>query len=132
MNDNELWWMQGIGAGDPDKKPDCPYDTVTVRGVEISSRYSKLDEYDVVVKALGLVSARARQRTKSIFIDSKHTHDYTILLRGHNSEDVQWDIAQEYKRAFLNVAGGWNGLSVGEISFADGWCLAEMGEAQRP
>lgn len=66
---------------DPDKAFDVPFRFVIVEGVELVSRYGKLDEYLSMMKALKRLTPYQRQSIASIYCDSKIGDAYSVTLK---------------------------------------------------
>jgi hypothetical protein len=96
---------------DNEKIPDGPYSKTVLGGIEVSSRYGKTRELDVMSAALALLPKHLQRRVISVFCDSKAQASYTVAVK-----DPLWGpaVGDCLSRAFLYVAGGHNGIWIGE------------------
>jgi hypothetical protein len=101
--------------GDIEKVPTTTINTLSVCGIELSSRYSKADEFETMTKVIHALPPWARQEIKSIFCDSKCGSDYLVIL--HRWCDNCAQLIGAYLRVALRaINGGFNGLYVRNFS----------------
>lgn len=94
------------GAG-----PKAPVSSFMYKGVEISSRWSVLREFETMKRAIDLMPELMSRRLSRIWCDSKCTANYVIGVKpGLFVQDVQWEIND----AFCSASGGHNGIMIEE------------------
>jgi hypothetical protein len=96
-------------GGDTEKVPTTALRGVTVRGVTLSSRYSKADELEEMGRVIEIMTDDIAAAIESVFCDSKACADYLVTLR---SNEVSERVNSGIRDAFIEGAGGFNGLRV--------------------
>lgn len=109
FHEERKYWLD---RGDPDgKAPDVPFDTMTVDGVTITSRYAKRHELVIMARAIqALPGGIAKRWIVSMFCDSKATASYCVKLRWPGPNPAA--IGMFLSGFFLEHAGGHNGISL--------------------
>jgi hypothetical protein len=95
---------------DPDKIPDVPFVSMIVHGVTLQSRYGKRKEYETMQAVVKHLPPFEREKINSIFCDSKACSQYEVEL---NEYDGTNRLACLLDKAFVAVAGGYNGIFLG-------------------
>jgi hypothetical protein len=93
--------------GDDEKVATTSIKLLIVAGIEISSRYDKANELELmrrIVLALPLACG-----VKSMFCDSKAGHCFSVVLRRWD-EQMARAIASDMEHAVMLYAGGHNGI----------------------
>jgi hypothetical protein len=102
--------------GNDEKVPTTTLKGLTVRGIELSSRYQKADEYEEMQRVVALLPYRAAGAVGSMFCDSTATHTYEVVLRfdaAHWNADVaKYCIGKCLDAALVLVVGGHNGIMI--------------------
>jgi hypothetical protein len=112
FQEERAYWLQH----DSDKAPDMPFDSITVDGVQLISRYAQRHELYRMTAAVNALPEVLRRHVVSIYCDSKATHCYCVKLDGaHPDADA---IGKMLSAAFLGYTkdecpGGHNGISIG-------------------
>lgn len=109
-----------VFSGDPEKMRTSPFDSVTVDGIEITSRYTKADEFDLMARVVSMLRSDDRRKIASMWCDSKATHTYSVTMRrGHDFPEFTALIGRALSALFVQVAGGHNGIVVGAHTVID-------------
>ena len=96
--------------GDTEKVATTSIRAVTERGVSITSRYNKADEYELMLTMVRSLSWPLRDQVKSIFCDSKASV-FTVSLRIWNVDSAR-AIGRELEETVIACTGGHNGLFI--------------------
>jgi hypothetical protein len=112
-------------GGDHEKVATTSIKRLVVGGVEITSRYQKAHEFELMSKMVGALPAALRRHVKSIFCDSKACASYTVVLRQWN-QDVAEAVARYLEAAAIAHDGGYNDISICEDD-SDCWGVNEDG-----
>jgi hypothetical protein len=115
--------------GDTEKVATTSLQSVTARGIEITSRYNKVDEFELMVKMVNALPASLCKKIKSIWCDSKACQCFTVVLRAWN-DNLAREVGVKLQAALLNMRSGHNGIAV-EAGTLDGptiWIDPEWGE----
>lgn len=89
--------------------PKAPYDELDYRGVQLSSRFSVLSEFNVMQRAVDEMSEPTRLRIASIWCDSRACADYQVEVKLGMYRD---ELPEELRENFLAATNGFNGLSI--------------------
>lgn len=102
----------------PTMHPDieCSY-----RGIKVSSRYSKLDEIDLMVAALAAIPAHCVEKVASVFCDSKMTSCFDVKLVLGTDAEMAREIGDAFAAAICKLNGGHNGIYIGERCIDPWW-----------
>jgi hypothetical protein len=100
-------------GGDHDKTSTTSIDVLVVGGVEISSRYRKVDELETMtaIVVLGLSEPGLRWHVKSVQCNSKYSDSYSITVRSKNAALAK-QIGSAFEAGAFRVKGGHNGITV--------------------
>jgi hypothetical protein len=98
---------------DAERRPTTPAECVTVRGVDISSRYQKHDEILTMVKIILSLPVGVGW-IKAFWCDSKASASWIVELHEWADEvGHALELAPHFDRALKESRGGYNGLTVG-------------------
>lgn len=84
----------------------------TYDGIEISSRWQKVDEVGLMLAIAAAIHPKARPFVRLIFCDSKASAEYLIELRDNAPAGLPEYIAELAGQTLLARAGGYNGIQV--------------------
>jgi hypothetical protein len=97
--------------GDPEKVATTTLTSLMIRGVELTSRYSKAHEYVVMQRAVLKLSSGLAGAVVSIFCDSKATCVYEVVVRNWDDNgDLAHQLGKELDSILLRLDGGHNGI----------------------
>ena len=111
---------------DPEKVPTTTLRSpLTVHGVDLTSRYNKAHEFEVMAKLVEVLPAFVRDRIASIWCDSKACCCYSITL-------LCWDamVGKYLNAALIVLDSGHNGFDIGcgtKLWFDPEWPLDILG-----
>lgn len=111
--------------GDNEKVPTTSIRHLVVDGVELSSRYDKADEYELMREMVLGVEAKARKYIDTIFCDSKAGSCFGVRLKPCSKKQA-WEIASSIEQVCLAGNGGYNSIHVegssgGSFYFEPNW-----------
>ena len=99
-------------CGNDEKVATTTIDHLTVHGVDITSRYNKALEFEVMAKLVEVLPAFVRDRIATIWCDSKACCCYSITLRRWHADEAA--VVGKYLNAALIVLdSGHNGFDIG-------------------
>jgi len=96
--------------GDEEKVATTSIEVLIVHGVEITSRYQKAYEFELM-RDMILAMPRPCGALKSIFCDSKASRCFSVVLRYWDA-DLARAIGAHLEKAATAYGGGHNGISV--------------------
>jgi hypothetical protein len=121
-------------GGDDEKVATTRFESVTVRGVVITSRWQKLAEFQRMADALSIMPEYLSRRIKTMGCDSKIGHTYCVTLRQPDctrSMTETWHIARFLEAGFRQFAGGYNAISIdGRLVSEADWPETESGRSE--
>ncbi|TPK68058.1 hypothetical protein FJ546_05965 [Mesorhizobium sp. B2-4-19] len=89
--------------------PKAPVSSFIYKGVEISSRWSVLSEFETMKRAIDLMPELMARRLSRIWCDSNCTANYVIGVKSRLFvQDLKWEIND----AFRAAGGGHNGIMI--------------------
>src|SRR6185437_2692542 len=98
--------------GDDEKVPTTSITVLIVDGVEITSRYRKAHELELM-RDMILALPLAQRAVQSIFCDSKAGSCFSVVLRRHHwNARLARAIGDHFEKAALAYNGGHNGITV--------------------
>lgn len=97
--------------GNYEKVATTPIREMEVKGVSITSRYNKADEFDTMAGMVRGVDEHLRPLIKSIFCDSKACSTYSIELERCSHREAR-AIADQLDQDCCKHDGGHNGIHV--------------------
>jgi hypothetical protein len=111
----------GFAGRDDERARTTPFDSVTVCGVILTSRYDKADELDLMARTIRGLPEDARRHVQSMWCDSKATYIYMVELRpGSKTEALAEYMGKALEQEFLRRApGGLNGIFVDDLAIID-------------
>jgi hypothetical protein len=114
--DREAWkhWR-----GDHEKVRTTSLKSLKVRGVELTSRYGKAEEFETMAAVLSLMPYYVVEGIKSVFCNSKTGSNYSIEPRYPLTPEAAQRLGEAFARACLATVGGYNFISVSGIAWLD-------------
>jgi hypothetical protein len=98
--------------GDDEKVATTSIDLLIVHGVEITSRYKKAHEFELM-RSMILALPLQQGAVQSIFCDSKAGRCFSVVLRRHHwNAGLARAIGDHLERAAMAYGGGHNGITV--------------------
>lgn len=97
--------------GDDEKVATTSIRNLTVDGIDISSRYDKAHELEVMAYAVKEMPESARGLIASIFCDSKAQACYSLTLKPCSRSQAEL-VARDFERVVLEKSSGHNGIDV--------------------
>jgi hypothetical protein len=97
--------------GDDEKVATTSLKSLTVRGIELTSRYDKAHEYELMQRMVLKLPADSVNAIVSIFCDSKATNTYTVVLRNWDAKTAG-KVGAQLEATLLNMKSGHNGIWV--------------------
>ena len=108
---------------DEDKTPDCPFQSLTVHEVVLTSRWGKRAEYRLMSKMVDAVHPELRAELATVFCDSKAGSTFTVAMKSDNESlaryfasvmaDVLVDHNDGYNGIWIEAEGGKDVFDVG-------------------
>ncbi|QDB99302.1 hypothetical protein [Mesorhizobium sp. 8] len=97
--------------GDDEKVATTSIKCLDVDGVQVSSRYGKAAEYDIMAAMVLGVEAGLRTLIETIWCDSKACACYSVTLRSCTAAQAK-DISYQLEEACISLSGGHNGIDI--------------------
>lgn len=96
--------------GDPEKIPTTSIGGLVHRGVSLTSRYGKADDYRAMMRIVDALREEDARAVSAVFCDSKAGSCYA--LRADVDDDRLGPLARAFSEAGLSVGLGNNGVTV--------------------
>jgi hypothetical protein len=104
-----------LWRGDHEKVPTTSLKSLTIRGVELTSRYGKAEEFETMAAVLSLMPYYVVEGIKGVFCNSKMGSHYSIEPRYPLSHEAAQRLGEAFARACLATVGGYNFIFVSDI-----------------
>jgi hypothetical protein len=99
------WW-----CGSDEKVPTTSLDRLVVHGVELTSRYNKASEYELMARAIEALPPSLRSQVESICCDSK-SDCYSVELR-HWQPALAKELGRAPDQSIRALCSGHNGITL--------------------
>jgi hypothetical protein len=109
--------------GNTEKVATTSLDSITFRGVDISSRYQKAGELETMLAIVDSLPIPLCASIETIFCDSRATHAYSVVLKDWHKETARL-VGERVDLAVGELNGGHNGINVKSRS-GDQWFFVD-------
>ena len=98
-------------GGDAEKVATTALKNAVVGGVDLSSRYGKAAELELMAKVVMGLRPAERNMLEAIFCDSKATSSFSVTMAPAPEADVRL-VAERVQSLLFDLSGGHNGIDV--------------------